>query len=222
MTLRNIPPLAAALAAAALTACAPEVPETPTWTEDVRPIVLANCVRCHTPPAIASAPDNVRFDKYDDEDRDGSGSPDMYGAGSEAMLMAVRVLAEEMPPEFPLLPRQQDVIAAWAEAGAPRGEPVEGNRAPTMELVGDFERDDDLVVASYRIDDPDFDLVTGRVEADPDGDGPIITVTFDLFSGVSQIVWDIAEVPTGSYDLTAIIEDGSAEVSVGLGSVDVP
>ena len=222
MTLRNIAPVAAALAAAALSACAPEVPENPTWLQDVRPIVLGNCVRCHTPPPIEGAPDNVRFDKYEDEDRDGSGSADMYGAGSEAMIMAVRVEAEEMPPEFPLLPRQIDVIAAWAEAGAPKGEPVEGNRAPTMELIGDFEQDDDLVVVDYRIDDADSDLVTGRVEADPDGDGPVLTVTFDLFSGVSRIVWDIAEVPTGSYELTAIIDDGSAEATFELGSIDVP
>jgi hypothetical protein len=114
------------------------------------------------------------------------------------------------------------VIEAWAEAGAPKGDPIEGNQAPTMELIGDFEQDDDLVVVDYRIDDADSDLVTGRVEADPDGDGPIITVTFDLFSGVSQIVWDIAEVPTGSYDLTAIIDDGSTQASFELGSVDVP
>lgn len=222
MTLRNIAPLAAALAAAGLSACAPEVPENPTWLQDVRPIVLANCVRCHTPPPIEGAPDNVRFDKYDDENRDGEGGADMYGAASEAMIMAVRVEAEEMPPEFPLLPRQIDVIQAWADNGAPKGDPIEGNRAPTMELIGDFEKDDDLVVADYRIDDADSDLVTGRIEADPDGDGDVIAVTFDLFSGVSRIVWDIAEVPTGSYDLTAIIDDGSAEVSVELGSVDVP
>ena len=81
-TLTYDPPLpgaATTLAAAALTACAPEVPETPTWLQDVRPIVLANCVRCHTPPPIGGAPDNVRFDKYADEDRDGSGG----AAGAE-------------------------------------------------------------------------------------------------------------------------------------------
>ncbi|HTE54890.1 MAG TPA: hypothetical protein VK698_28750 [Kofleriaceae bacterium] len=221
--MRHIATFTAAVAAAALFgACAPSVPDEPTWTEDVRPIVTANCTRCHTPPPLEGAPDNVRFDKYDDEDRDGNGSADMYGTGSEAMIMATRVQAEEMPLDFPLLPRQQDIIADWADAGAPKGEPREGNRAPTMEIISDFEQDGDLLVADYRIDDPDFDLVTGRLVADPDGDGDLVVVTFDLFSGVSQIVWDAEGVPSGPYSLTAEIEDGSAEVTVELGSVDVP
>jgi hypothetical protein len=209
-------------AMAALTAgCAPDVPDSPTWTEDVRPIVIGNCTRCHSPPPIGGAPDIVRFDKYDDEDRDGDGTIDVFGARSSAMTMATRVETEEMPPEFPLWSRQIDVIVAWAEGGAPEGPPVEGNQPPSMELLSNFEADGDLLVADYRIDDPDFDLVTGRVEADPDGDGAIVPVTFELFSGQSQIVWDVSDVPAGSYELVAEIEDGSATETIDLGSVDV-
>lgn len=39
-------PLAIALAASNL-GCSPEVPVTPTYTNDVRPILMAHCVRCH-------------------------------------------------------------------------------------------------------------------------------------------------------------------------------
>ena len=39
-------PLAIALAASNL-GCSPEVPATPTYTNDVRPILMAHCVRCH-------------------------------------------------------------------------------------------------------------------------------------------------------------------------------
>jgi hypothetical protein len=209
-------------AMAALAAgCAPDVPDEPTWTEDVRPIVIGNCTRCHSPPPIGGAPAIVRFDKYDDEDRDDDGTPDVFGARSSAMTMATRVEGEEMPPDFPLNSRQIDVIVAWADSGAQEGPPVEGNQAPTMELLGEFEPDGDFMVAPYRIDDPDFDLVTGRVDADPDGDGPVVPVTFDLFSGQSQIVWDISEVPAGSYELAAEIEDGSATETIDLGSVNV-
>jgi hypothetical protein len=59
------------------------------------------------------------------------------------------------------------------------------------------------------------------VEADPDGDGAIVPVTFELFSGQSQIVWDVSDVPAGSYELVAEIEDGSATETIDLGSVDV-
>ena len=35
---------------AGLGACGPTVPEHPTWAADVRPIVIARCVRCHAEP----------------------------------------------------------------------------------------------------------------------------------------------------------------------------
>jgi len=38
---------AAALALTALSACSPEVPAHPTYTNDVAPILDAHCVRCH-------------------------------------------------------------------------------------------------------------------------------------------------------------------------------
>jgi hypothetical protein len=36
--------------ALSLPACAPLVPVSPTWAEDVRPLVLSRCVRCHDSP----------------------------------------------------------------------------------------------------------------------------------------------------------------------------
>jgi hypothetical protein len=220
--MRSIVSLIALAALAVLaSACAPEVPEQPTWTEDVRPIILANCVRCHSPPQLGGAPSFVRFDKYDNEDRDGDGNPDVFGAGSTATAIATRVEAEEMPPRFPLWPRQRDVIVAWAESGALEGPPVEGNQPPTMELFG-FEPIGGVLTGGYVIEDPDFDLVTGTVTADPDGNGNPFAITFDLFSGVGKIEWDVSGVVAGSYELSAVIDDGNgAEVTVDLGSVEV-
>lgn len=201
-------------------ACAPEVPANPTWTEDVRPILVANCVRCHSSPSLQGAPGNVRFDKFDDEDRDGDGEIDFFGAATEAIFIAERVEAEEMPPRFPLPDRQRDTLIAWFEAGAPKGDPRPGNVAPSMELTGDPEAADDTVVIPYRIDDADFDLVTGRLIADP-GDGDPIAVTYDLFSGRGEIAWDVLDVAPGTYDLSAEIDDGSDRVEVDLGSVEI-
>jgi hypothetical protein len=207
-------------AVAALAAgCAPDVADEPTWRADVRPIVLGNCIRCHSAPPLGGAPSEVRLDVYEFEGELADGTI-VRGANSVAMQMAIYVEDESMPPDFPLWPRQIDTIVAWADNGAPEGAPVEGNQPPTMELE-DFEADGDLLIADYRIDDPDSDLVTGRVDADPDGDGAVVPVTYELFSGQSQIVWDISEVPPGSYELTAEIEDGSARETIDLGSIEV-
>jgi hypothetical protein len=211
-----------AAAATALAACAPEVPDEPTWTEHVRPIVLANCTRCHSPPPLEGAPSAIRFDKYEDEDRDLSGSPDIFGAGSNASLMSTRVQAEEMPPDFAIWPRQRDVITAWAEAGAPKGPPLEGNRRPDIDITSEFEQDGDFLVATYSIEDRDFDLVTGRMIAEPLGDGDPVPVTFELFSGVGTIRWNISDVEPGSYRLAVEIDDGSAVVSDEVATVNVP
>ncbi|HKE20015.1 MAG TPA: hypothetical protein VKB80_34310 [Kofleriaceae bacterium] len=215
--------LALAALAALAAACAPSVPDAPTWTEDVRPMVLANCTRCHSPPSLGGAITIVRLDKFEDEDRDLDGSRDMFGAHAEAMLMADRTEADEMPPDFSLFPSQKELLRNWADSGAPKGPPLEGNEPPTMELLGDFEASGDLLVADYRIDDPDGDLVTGKLLADPnpDVDGDELPVTFDLFSGQAQIAWNVSGVAPGSYDLTAEIDDASAVATVDLGSIEV-
>jgi hypothetical protein len=220
--MRHIVILIAALAAALAGACAPEVPDEPTWTEDVRPIVVANCTRCHSPPPLEGAPSAIRFDKYEDEDRDLNGTPDVYGASSEAAIMGMRVQAEEMPPDFPLWPRQQDVIAAWAEAGAPKGPPLDGNHRPDFDVTSEFEQDGDFLVASYSIQDRDFDLVTGRMIAQPLAGGDPIPVTFELFSGIGTIRWDISDVEPGGYRLAIDIDDGSVVFSDEVATVNVP
>ena len=250
--MRHIITLIAMLAAALAIGCRPETPDAPTWTEDVRPIVRANCIRCHSPPQIEDAPAGFRIDKYEGEDRDGLPAPQdpdvgedgihdfcppegpdvcaagtlLHDGGSMAATMVFYLEMPEddplhMPPGFTLPARQIDVIRNWAETGAPKGPPLPGNLTPTMALTTDFERDGDNLVASYRIDDPDFDLVTGRIVAERVIGDPIV-VTWDLISGVGEVVWNISDVPPGSYTLTAEIDDASAAESIDLGSVDVP
>ena len=213
------------LALAALAAgCAPSAPDAPTWIEDIRPLVLANCTRCHSPPQLGGALDIVRLDKYDDEDRDLDGERDMFGAHSEASLMADRTEADEMPPDWSLYPSQKDTLRNWANNGAPLGDAVEGNQEPTIDLLGDFQAMGDLLVTDYRIDDPDGDYVTGKLLADPNPDveGDEVPVSFDLFSGQAQIAWNVSSVAPGSYDLSAEIDDGSgAVVTQDLGAVEV-
>ena len=53
---------------AGLAACGAEVPESPTYFDDVAPILHANCVRCHG--AVPSDPKIARFrlDRYVKDD----------------------------------------------------------------------------------------------------------------------------------------------------------
>ena len=117
-------PLAAA-ALALLGACL-DTPSDPTWVEDVRPIVMANCVRCHGTPALSVAPDSFRLDAY------GTtyglwveGAVD--GAAAEAGEMVEEATPNEegridMPPRFHLTDRQQDILIAWSDAFDPDAE----------------------------------------------------------------------------------------------------
>jgi hypothetical protein len=230
---------AAVLVAASVSACAPDVPEVPTWTEDVRPILVANCARCHSPPQLNDAPTYLRLDDYEGNDLELDGQvdpgclPDVCGAGSSlsgpdtgGLALSIRINLDQddpqhMPPDFDLSPRQKDIIDAWAANNAPKGPPLPGNREPSMELSGELRSEGTLLIGDYVIDDPDFELVTGQVIAEPDGGGSPVLVTIELFSGRGQFTWDVSDVAPGSYALTAEIDDASSVVEVDLGTVDV-
>lgn len=123
-----------------LAACAPAVPDEPSFQQHVAPILAANCVRCHGAPPIGGAPPAFRLDLFDD-------------AAAYAERIAIRTARSEMPPRFPLDDYQIDTLARWFELGARRGAPNAGNRAPTAQIV------DGLIL----VDDPDGDLVGGTL-----------------------------------------------------------
>lgn len=198
--------------------CSPAVPDNPTWTEDVRPILMANCVRCHTNPPIGGAPDYIRLDSYDDWPLDNGGA--MAGAAAFAGAIASFVANEEdpMPPEIgPLPERQQELLRRWAEQGAPRGEPLPGNQAPAITMEpGVVDAAAGTVTFAYEIRDPDEEFVLGTLAADD------TTITYELHSGPGEVVWDISAVPAGTYQLSAELDDGNERFAVDLGSIDIP
>ena len=232
----------------AAAACSPSVPSEPTWVDDVRPILAANCIRCHSPPYIGGAPVTFRLDIYD-EDRylipyldagpppdAAPGAPDagpdagpvepepVHGARHESEQQAFRdvlVTRSIMPPRYPLTDRQVDVLMKWHEVSEPKGEPREGNAAPTMILVSDPEVIAGAVRLSYSIEDGDDDIVTGAIVAAPDGGGDPIVASNELFAGRGAVEFSL---PAGTFALTAEIDDGQVDpaVSVELGQVVVP
>ena len=224
-------PLAAA-ALALLGACGLETPSDPTWIDDVRPILHANCVRCHGYPAISEAPVTFRLDAYDitllpeDEDRE-----DLDGAALAANSGWLEDVfsgeAASMPPRFPLEDRQVDIILAWAAQGnaeegilPPRGE-RDDNATPDMTLVDDLAVGSSSATGDYLIEDGDGDPVTGVLFAQAGGGDPI-PLQSSLYAGTGEVSFRLSLLDPGTYDLFAELDDGVEVTTVDLGSLEVP
>jgi hypothetical protein len=122
--------LAALLAAAMAIGAAgcnlePGVPGQPGYEADVKPILEARCIRCHSYPQIANATPGVRFDVYDCSQMPDAGLVCTAGAKDVAGLMPKRLQVNKddglhMPPKpaAPLSQYQVDTIVKWA-AGIP-------------------------------------------------------------------------------------------------------
>jgi mono/diheme cytochrome c family protein len=203
----------AALLTTLLAGCAPATPEAPTWLADVRPILAANCVRCHGVPAQGGAPSTFRLDVYDDAP---GAAPGLVVRGAAAMAPFVAARAselEDMPPRgTELSGRQKDILAAWVDAPAKGVRP--GNRPPEARLATVPGAAEAVAVLDVAVTDPDRDLVTGTLRA---GD----RILGALRAGTQRIVWDTSAVPAGAHALAADLDDGSGVVVVELGAVTV-
>lgn len=192
----------------ALAACTPDVPAAPSFQRDVMPILAANCIRCHSYPAIGGAPTSFRLDAFDDvvlapgdpakvpvcggDPTDPTIPALLCGAASYAPAISPKLHdpVKPMPPRFPLEDWQVATLDAWA-LNPERGSPHANNRPPSIELLGD----------QVRVSDPDGDVVSGSVRG---ADG---TVT-PLRSGTYALVIALPA--------TASLDDGAARVTVEL------
>lgn len=90
-----------------------EAVEHPTYVDDVKAILDANCIRCHTHPALNGAPQSFRLDVYESDD-------DVLGAFDKAEKISARTDAGTMPPGGVRLPDAEvDTLEAWFNDGAP-------------------------------------------------------------------------------------------------------
>jgi hypothetical protein len=201
--------------------CAPEVPEEPSWIEDVRPILAANCLRCHMPPQSGGAPTYFRLDRYDSE------STDVSGAATMANTIANVTSTGFMPPapRFPLTRRQIDILSRWAASMDPSDlppapPPRPGNRPPEIRLLEPLPAaGEDLVSIWYEIRDPDRDLVYGRLEVRTAG-GLVDLLPQELGDGRGRIEWNAASAGAGRHELVARLDDGSGQVEISLGTYE--
>ncbi|MEX2584602.1 MAG: cytochrome c [Gemmatimonadota bacterium] len=145
-------------AASATSLAAPDPdPEAVTFTGDVATIIQQNCQVCHQPGGIGP----MSFTTYDE-------------VRPWASIIKLRVQTREMPPyhydtEVGIQDLQNDwrlseeeirTIAAWVDAGAPQGDPVNMPTPPTFadgrsfRMEAKFGRAPDVVISSTPYDVP--------------------------------------------------------------------
>lgn len=224
------------LSIAVLTACAPDVPREPTFVDDVQPIVMGNCMRCHGNPQVGGTPTTFRLDIYQDA-QDGQVTAEgkkrlVRGAGTMAEFMAARVVLSDapMPPLFSLTERQKEVLTQWFattpdDAIRPRQGARSNNHPPSAFIVspvGDRRADQELTVV-LEIRDQDGDRVVGQLLFGAGGANDTV-IEPNLHDGRVTVEWDTGVVPQGTYKLHAQLDDGFASVKfeendVALGNV---
>ena len=228
---------------AAAGACSPSVPAEPTWLDDVRPILAANCIRCHSPPYIGGAPVSFRLDIYGD-DRFLVPYPD----------------AGPRPDAGPLPDASPDAPDAGPDASPPGPATVRGAVYASMDgtLAGIVEdeimppefpltgRQKDVLAKWHEASEPrgearpgnaeptmttvgDLEVIPGRVTLSyeiTDADGDIVTgvIVADPGGGEAPIVATNElfvgrgavrfSLPAGTFDLTAEIDDGQVDAPV--------
>lgn len=202
----------ALLLAGLVTGCGPDTPAQPTWSEDVRPILLANCARCHGEEPAGGAPAAFRLDRYEDGGR--------RGARTMAPYLAERAGKRgDMPPEGPrLTDRQRDILVRWAEQMAPRGAP---GQMSTARLVAPPAGADQGLELTVDARDPDGDAVEGSLAFGPDGASVPQTAIGPIGSGRNVVRWDTSGLPPGTYKLFAQLSEGESSVTIDLGGVTV-
>lgn len=178
--MRNLVALSISLlvAAAACTA-APEPPATPTWDEDVYPLLKGSCLHCHGSTALTSAGPTGSVFRFDSCNRmatafDSVGVKPANDAVQHLrqMLMSVQSQGGARPvmppaPAHPLTDYEVTVLKNWEKVIDAGGhdaacKKTSGNRKPSASLSKPLAQGAELVV-EIDIVDPDGDQVLGKV-----------------------------------------------------------
>ncbi len=214
--------------------CAASAPDDPTWVDDVQPILVANCVRCHGMPPANAAPNYLRLDKYASTTLaapitllDGTVITEIPGAAqSNANVVLRAVTAGDMPPAIGLTDAQKQTLQNWQDRAPdpdhPRLGERPGNQDPdlTADSLPSSASASDTVDLTYAISDPDGDLVDGTVLLRPaTGDDIVVADALHDGRGTASLILDAA--PPGTYDVIVSLTDDLATVERNLGSLDV-
>jgi hypothetical protein len=206
------------LAVLPLAACGGDVPEAPTYFDDVQAILRANCARCHG--AVPSDPKIARFrlDRYVRDDATTFDAWDYAQASGPAAAPMIRVAVDlespVMPPDYALTERQRELLARWAAHGAPKG--TRANRPPRIELVApaDPTTADQALDVSIRAWDEDGDGLVVQLWAHDAATSEAEDVPLGpaLGGGLRALALDTGTLASRhEFEIYAILDDGFAD-----------
>jgi cytochrome c553 len=217
------------LAALGAAACAPSAPANPSWEADVKPILAANCVRCHRDPAQNYAPSTFRFDICED-------AGTILGAAAQAQRIVVRgslegATAMPPPPAAPLSDRQIETIENWIANGTPCTgtaaaapsfvllRPVEESLEESIEesLQPGVAPGEHQLALRYTIEDAAGALVSATVVAVA-ASGETYVAPEPLRAGTGELVWSLGVMPAGTYEVLVTLDDGAEIREVRIGT----
>jgi hypothetical protein len=223
--------LAFGLLAAAGCSGTPSVPEQPTWA-DVEPILRGECSQCHGSTAQQTGL-GYRLDFFDmTAEVCGAAAlalppptarptpgPVLAGAAADLIYQDIEPTAGGGPPKMPpqpgplLLDWEREMLENWTDQPS-KGPAPAGNRLPTIQANGIPSTVDKDLQFLVVLGDPDGDDVVGVIQ--------VAGVTFAMNrTGSFAVDLDTSSWPNGVQQLTAVLCDGWANVSVPLGPVAV-
>ncbi len=171
----------------------------PTYAKDVAPILYENCVRCHKPGGVAP----MSLLTYEQAKRYAPMIKRRTGLFPHAGTMPPYYLErnvgiQQYKDDIRLKPEQIALLAAWADAGAPEGNPADMPPAPTLTDNQGWSIRPDIIVKSS-----DLFMEGGH----PDWWGEItpIPIPLDEDRYVSAVqVREINDVPPQAANATAV------------------
>jgi hypothetical protein len=191
---------------------------TPTYVEDIAPILQAHCNSCHgASTAIAEAQNCVRLDRWDTALDTGGKCTDsvmagyVFGVHDADVMIVDQVMSGVMPFSGSPLPADElDVLERWRDAKYPRRSP---NAPPTIQLTAPASACNPTctVAVPYTVADPDGDTVTWSLGWS--GNGKTGTFATHLAGGTGTVMIDASSLASGSYGVTATLDDGTATVT---------
>lgn len=205
-----------------LAACS-ELPATPTYFEDVQPILQANCARCHGAEPWQTSIAGYRLDRFVANDEPATGE-DAFERAASILEVACAGDASIMPPGAPLPARQQDILRRWIEQGMTGSgadlvvAPAKGTRTNAEPDIVVVSADaattvDQTFATTVRAWDDDADgLIVQLWAHDTAGGLPDVPLGAPLGAGMHAIEVDTGQLASKrSIEIFALLDDGFAD-----------
>ncbi|HEU4728570.1 MAG TPA: hypothetical protein VFT22_11785 [Kofleriaceae bacterium] len=209
-----------------------QVPARPTYIEDIAPVLSRACVACHGAPSSTTEARNcVRTDHWETSIdashlcSDSATGGMIFGVHDAGPMIVDNVVTRRMPlSDAPLTADDLELFARWRDAGYPKRAT---NQAPTIQITAPPASGITVCsptctfTVSYDVADPDGDTVTWSLGWS--GGGKTGSFATGLTGGTGNLTIDASPLASGTYTLTAQLDDGTATTTTDLpGLVTVP